>query len=155
MRQTTRRSDQDIQANVAEELRYIPGIDTHLGVTVKGGAVTLSGEVGSLPERIAAKRATMRVSGVKAVADELRVRAPGTFGANDTDIARAAAQSLGRAVDVPADTVMAEVRNHVITLSGSVAWAYQRDAAVRAVIYIKGVTGVANTISLRQDESVS
>jgi osmotically-inducible protein OsmY len=153
--QTTRRSDGDIQADVSEELRYTPRIDTHIRVAVNGGAVTLSGEVGSLPERIAAKRAAMRVSGVKAVADELRVRAPGTCGTNDIDIAQAAAQLLGLAVDVPSDTVKAEIHDHVITLSGNVMWDYQRDAATRAVMYIKGVTGVNNAISIRQGEAVS
>jgi osmotically-inducible protein OsmY len=156
MTQTTRRSDQDIQANVSEELLYTPSIDTNVRVAVNGGAVTLSGEVGSLPERLAATRAAMRVSGVKAVADdELRVCAPGTSGANDTDIAQVASQQLGWAVDVPSDTVKAEARDHVITLSGNVTWDYQRDAAARAVMYIKGVTGINNTITLRQGESVS
>jgi osmotically-inducible protein OsmY len=153
--QTTHRSDQDIQATVSEELRYTPSIDTHVGVAVNGGKVTLSGEVGSLPERIAAKRAAMRVSGVKAVADELHVRAPGTSAVNDTDIAQKAGQLLGWAVDVPSDSVEAVVQDHVITLSGQVTWDYQRDAATRAVMYIKGVTGVTNTITLRQGESVS
>lgn len=72
--QTARRNDQEIQSDVSEELRSTPGIGP-IGVTVSGGAVTLSGEVGSLPERWAAKQAAMRVSGVKAVADELQVRA--------------------------------------------------------------------------------
>ncbi|HEU4424675.1 MAG TPA: BON domain-containing protein [Pilimelia sp.] len=151
MTQTTRRSDQDIRAAVSEELRCTPSIDTHVGVAVNGGAVTLSGEVGSQPERIAAKRAAMRVSGVKAVADELQVRAPGTSGTNDIDIAQAAAQLLGLAVDVPSDTVKAEIHDHVITLSGTVTWDYQRDAATRAVMYIKGVTGVNNAILLVHD----
>lgn len=150
MTHTTHRSDQDIQANVSGELRYIPGIGTHVGVAVNGGVVTLSGEVGGLPERIAAKRAAMRVSGVKAVADELQVRVPGTAGVNDIEIAQAAGQLLSRAVDVPSDTVKVEVHNHVITLTGSVTWDYQRDAAIRAVMYIKGVTGVNNAISLHQ-----
>ena len=153
MTQSTRRSDQDIQANVSEELRHTPGLDTQVGVAVNRGAVTLSGEVGSLPERVAAKRAAMRVSGVKAVADELRVRGPGTPGTNDIDIAQAAAQLLGSAADVPADTVKAEIHDHVITLSGNVRWDYQRDAATRAVMNIKGVTGVNNAISIRQTQA--
>jgi osmotically-inducible protein OsmY len=153
--QTTYRSDQDIQATVSEELTYTPSIDTHVGVTVNGGTVTLSGDVGSSSERIAATRAAMRVSGVRAVADELHVRAPGTPAANDTGISQTASQLLGWAVDVPSDTVKAEVHNHVITLSGHVTWDYQRDAAARAVRYIKGVTAVTNTITIRQGESVS
>jgi osmotically-inducible protein OsmY len=149
------KSDQDIQATVSEELKYTPNIDTHIGVTVSGGTVTLSGDVGSLPERIAATRAAMRVSGVRAVADELHVRATGTPAYNDTDIAQKAGQLLSWAVDVPSDTVKAEARDHVITLSGHVTWDFQRDAAARAVMYIKGVTGVTNAITLRQGDSVS
>ncbi|HZN20848.1 MAG TPA: BON domain-containing protein [Micromonosporaceae bacterium] len=150
MTHTRHRSDQDIRTDVSGELRQTSGVGTHVGVAVNGGVVTLSGEVGGLPERIAAKRAAMRVSGVKAVADELQVRVPGTAGVNDIEIAQAAGQLLRQAVDIPADTVRVEVHNHVVTLAGSVAWDYQRDAAIRAVMNIKGVTGVNNAISLSQ-----
>jgi osmotically-inducible protein OsmY len=153
--QTTHRSDHDIQDTVSEELRYTPSVDTHVGVTVNGGTVTLSGEVGSLPERVAAKRAVLRVSGVKAVANQLQVRVLATPGTNDADIAQTADRLLDWAVDVPSETVKAEVHDHVITLSGHVTWDHQRAAAVRAVTYIRGVTGVANTITIRQGESVS
>jgi osmotically-inducible protein OsmY len=149
--QKTRRSDQDIQANVSEELLHISGIGAHIGVAVKGGAVTLSGEVGSLPVRLAAKLAATRVAGVRAVADELEVKAAGSPAANDFDIARAAVDVLGSAVDVPHDTVRVDVRDRVVTLSGKVTWDYQREAAIRAVKHINGVTAVANTISLRRE----
>jgi osmotically-inducible protein OsmY len=36
----------------------------------------------------------------------------------------------------------------MITLSGTVTWQYQREAAARTVMYMKGVTAVDNTISL-------
>ena len=52
------------------------------------------------------------------------------------------------AVDVPPDTVKAGVRDHIVTLSGTVNWQYQREAAARAVMYMRGVTGVANDIFL-------
>ena len=146
MTPTTHTSDQDIQATISDELRHASGNGTDVRIAVKGGTVTLSGEVDSLPERIAAKRAAMRVSGVKAVADELRVRAAGSAGANDIDIARTASQLLRRAVDVPSDTVRVDVHNHVITLSGQVVSFSERDAAAGAVTHIKGVTAIANTI---------
>ena len=149
MTQTIQRSDKELQTNVTDELSYNPSINAaHLGVLANDGVVTLSGEVDSLPERHAAKRAAMRVGGVKAVADQMAVRDPGTSGTKDTDIAEAASQMLTWAVDVPADTVKAGVRDHMITLSGTVTWQYQREAAARAVMYIRGVTAVTNTISL-------
>lgn len=149
MTQTIQRNDKDLQTNVINELSYNPSIDAaHVAVSANNGVVTLSGEVSSLPERHAAKRAAMRVWGVKAVADDMAVRDPGTSGTKDTDIAEAARQMLSWAVDVPSDTVKAGVRDHMITLSGTVTWQYQREAAARAVMYIRGVTAVANTISL-------
>jgi osmotically-inducible protein OsmY len=149
MTQTIRKTDKELQTSVADELQYNPSVDaSHLGVSTNDGVVTLSGEVGSLPERHAAKRAAMRVWGVQAVADNMVVRDPGTSGTKDTDISEAARQMLSWSVDVPSDTVKAGVRDHMITLSGTVMWQYQREAAARAVMYIKGVTGVTNTVSL-------
>ena len=149
MTQTIRRSDKELQTNVTDELSYNPSIDaTHLVVLANEGVVTLSGDMGSLPERHAAKRAAMRVWGVRAVADDMVVREPGSSGTKDTDIAEAARQMLHWAVDVPSDTVKAGVRDHMITLSGTVTWQYEREAAARAVMYIRGVTGVTNSILL-------
>jgi osmotically-inducible protein OsmY len=149
MTQTARRSDKELQTTVTEELSYNPSIDpAHLVVLANDGVVTLSGDVASLPEQHAAKRAALRVWGVKAVADDMVVRDPGAYGTKDSEIAEAAAQMLKWAVDVPSDMVEAGVRNHTITLSGAVNWQYQREAAARAVMYIEGVTAVANTISL-------
>jgi osmotically-inducible protein OsmY len=152
---TPHRSDHDIHAALSDELQYTPSIDGHVRVAVTGGIVTLSGDVGSLPERIAVNDAAMRVSGVKAVADDLEVHLPENGAADDTTIARIAGEQLKSAADVPSDTINADVRGHVITLSGHVTWDYQRVAAVRAVRYIRGVTAVSNTITLQQADSVS
>jgi osmotically-inducible protein OsmY len=92
--------------------------------------------------------------GVKAVANEQQVRVVRTRGTHDADIAETAGQLLGAAIDVPSETVKADVHDRVITLSGQVTWDYQRDAAVRAVMYIRGVIAVANTITLRRGEAV-
>jgi osmotically-inducible protein OsmY len=149
MTQTIRRDDKELQTNVTDELSYNPSIDaTQLGVSASDGVVTLSGEVGSLPERHAAKRAAMRVWGVKHVADNMVVRNRRASDRSDAEIAQAASQMLDWAVDVPSDTVNASVRDHTITLSGTATWQYQREAAARAVMYLEGVTGVTNSIAL-------
>ena len=156
MTQTIRRNDKELQTAVSDELSYNPSIDAaHLVVLANDGVVTLSGEVASLPEWHAAKRAALRVAGVKALAEDIVVRDPGTSGTKDADLAEAANQLLNAAVDVPSDTVKAGVRDHAITLSGTVTWQYQREAAARAVMYIRGVTAVANTISLASSAPLS
>jgi osmotically-inducible protein OsmY len=146
-----RKTDQELKSTVTEELQYLPNLDaTGVAVLVDNGMVTLSGEVASLPERHAATHAAMRIEGVKRVADKMVVRTPAAFGGSDQDIARAASQFLEWTVDVPANAVKADVRDHEVTLSGKVDWEYQRDAATRAVMYIKGVTMIDNKISLDQ-----
>jgi len=153
--QTMNRSDQELLANVSDELLYTPSIDTNLTVTVNDGVVTLAGDVGSLPERLAAKQATERVWGVKTVADKMAVRSAGASGATDTDIAGAASHMLAWSVDVPFNAVTVEIRDRILTLSGAVTWDFQRQAAMRAVSYIRGISGVDNNISLTENASVS
>ena len=154
--QTLHQTDQEIQANVAEELQYDPSCEaTHLRVIAKDGTVRLSGEAASLRQKFAAKRSAMRMRGVKGVTDEMTVRSPGAIGASDADITKAARHVLDWTVDVPAEAVNADVRDHKVTLSGSVAWDYQRDAASRAMMNLRGVTAVKNDIVLEQPASAT
>jgi osmotically-inducible protein OsmY len=121
---------------------------TSIGVAVNHGAVTLSGEVESYPEKVQAGEAALRVRGVTGIAQEIVVRS--IFGsANDVDIARAAADAIDRAIDLPAGAVKVAVHNHTVTLTGVVAWHYQHDSASRAVRYLKGVHDVINIIEIK------
>jgi osmotically-inducible protein OsmY len=153
--QTMHRTDQNLHADVSDELLYTPSIDTNLVVTIDNGVVTLAGVVSSVPERLAAIHAAEQVWGVKAVVDEMRVQSGGATGATDTDIAVAARQILAWTIDVPVDAIQLEIRDHMITLSGTVTWEFQRRAAARAVTYIRGISGVSNNISLTEHKSVS
>ncbi|MDQ6615662.1 MAG: BON domain-containing protein [Actinomycetota bacterium] len=148
MTQTLQRTDADLKDAVAEELAWTPSVNSaHIGVAVDHGAVTLSGEVDTYPERLQAEKAALRVRGVVAVAEEVTVR--NSWGAaNPADVAREASEALERAVNVP-DSVKAVVHDHFITLSGTVAWQFQRAAAERAVRFLRGVTGVHNNIAIK------
>ncbi len=141
------RSDADLKTAVVDELGWTPSVDsTHIGVAVDHGAVTLSGEVGSYPEKLLAGKAVQRVHGVTAIAQEITVRAMG--GTNDSDIAREAGEALARAVDVP-ESVKASVHEHMVTLSGVVDRRDQWVAAERTVHHTRGVTGVLNLVTIR------
>jgi osmotically-inducible protein OsmY len=141
--------DKQLQQEVLRELEWDPQVDAaHIGVSVEDGAVTLTGHVSSYSEKLAAVRAAERVYGVKAIADEIEVRLPGSAARDDTDIAEAIAQVLRWNTLVP-DTVEAEVRQGFVTLRGDVEWSYQRSAAERAVRDVKGVKGVSNLITVK------
>ena len=87
--------DLELKKSVESELNFEPSINAaEIGVAVKNGVVTLSGRVPSYWEKVSAERAAARVSGVKAVANELEVRLPGSSERTDEDIAQAAVDTL-------------------------------------------------------------
>jgi osmotically-inducible protein OsmY len=143
---TTRGSDGDIQAGVADRLRAMTGDTALVGVSVRGGMVTLSGVVASTADRLATRQAALGAAGVRGVADDMVVRDPGVPGDADNDLAALANRMLASAAEVPAGAVTAGVRGHVLTLSGTVPAPGQRDAAMRTVRDIKGVVGISNDI---------
>jgi len=55
---------------------------------------------------------------------------------------------------LPADAVQATVHDHVVTLTGMVAWQHQRTAAVYAVGAFGRLTDVRNRIELQSVETV-
>ncbi len=144
-----------IQANVSDELLYLPNVPTHLGVTANDGAVTITGDVASLPERSAAHDAAGRVWGVAAVIDAMTVRLPATAQRKDGDLEQAARQLLDWSVAVPRGVVTVAVQEQVITLTGGVTWAFQSDAAVRAVSDLRGVRAIHNGLKVNRAATVT
>src|ERR1700759_51624 len=129
-------SDTELQSDVLDELKWEPSVDAaHIGVSVKNGVVTLSGHVSSYAEKYAAERAAKRVYGVKAVANELDVKLPGSSRRTDEDIAAAAVGALRSNLAVPADKIKVTVSSGWVTLEGEVEWQYQKMAAENAVRY--------------------
>ncbi len=128
----TQRSDHDLKTDVINELLLLgTGNSDHIGVAVTSGVVTLSGQVDSYRERYNAERAVLGVRGVTAVAEEISVR--GTPTSHDTTIARTANRALADAIDVPTGSIQVLVKNQVVTLTGSLRWQFQSQAAERAI----------------------
>ena len=118
MTQNHAKTDHQIQSAVVKELDWSAGVESeHIGVSATDGAVTLSGEVATLPERDAAIEAAIRVHSVIALVDEIVVKRH-DGGQNDADIARAATEVLSHQVQLAGAAVNATVHDHTITLTG-------------------------------------
>ena len=90
---TETRSDNSICDDVLFELSWDPKISSNdIAVAVKEGVVTLAGLVSSYWEKLEAEKAAKRVSGVKAVANDIEVKL--TSKRTDPEIARAAVHVL-------------------------------------------------------------
>lgn len=143
-----------LQSEVLDELAWDPAVDSSgIGVTVRDSIVTLSGKVPSYAEKLAAERAVKRVAGVKGVVDELNIVSTLGWVRDDSSLAQEAADALSRHVSIPPGAVTPFVTNGWIKLEGTVTWNYQRDAAVKAVRNLPGVTGVLNLIALKTQPS--
>ena len=144
------RTDKELQRDVIDELAWRPSLrDEEIGVAVKDGVVTLSGDVSNYANKYQAERAAESVHGVHAVAVDLAVKLSTGFTRTDTEIAHAAIDALKWDVEVPDDKIKLRVENGRIILEGEAEWQYQRSAAERAVRYLLGVKSVTNLIAVK------
>jgi osmotically-inducible protein OsmY len=149
------KTDAQLQRDVIEELRWDAAVGSaEIGVAAKGGVVTLSGQVESFAKQYAAIRAAERVSGVRAIAEELTVSLPTSLKRSDTDIAHSIASTLKWDVQVPDDKVKARVDNGWVWLEGEVDWQFQSASAERAVRNLAGVRGVTNLLQVKKRPTV-
>ncbi len=142
------RIDEEIQKDVLAELKWDAQVQPNeIGVAVKDGVVTLTGWVDSYLKKWAAEDAAHRVSGVRAVANEIEVKL--ATERTDADIAAAAVRALEWDSSVPADTIKVTVSKGWVTLRGEVEWQYQKEDAERIVRRLSGVKGVSNLITIK------
>lgn len=149
------KTDMQLQRDVIEELDWDPAVRrAEIGVAAKDGVVTLSGNVESFAVKYAAVRATERVLGVRAIAEEIQVVLPSDSRRTDTEIAHAVADRLQWDTTLPPGAVRARVEDGWVWLEGETEWHYQRTAAEHTVRNVTGVTGVTNAIRLKPRASV-
>ena len=144
------KTDTQLRDDVQAELSWDPAFKaSDIGVIVKDGVVTLTGQLASHAEKYAVERAVQRVHGVKAVAVEMTVKLPFGNERTDADIAIAAERALEWNVLVPDGKIRPLVEKGWLTLQGEVEWGYQRSAAEGAVRDLMGVTGVSNLVKVK------
>jgi osmotically-inducible protein OsmY len=143
-------TDQTMKQNVLDELSWEPSINAaHIGVTARNGVVTMTGHVASYAEKCAAERAVERVSGIKAVAQDLEVHYPFSDQNGDDDIAKRALQAIAWDVFIPKDKVKLKVSKGFVTLTGELDWQYQKESVESVIRRLSGVTGVFNEIKIK------
>lgn len=144
------RTDADIQKDVIAQLKWEPFLHAeNIGVAVKGGIVTLSGQVDSYSKKISAELATKKVFGVKAVAEDINVGASPVYRRTDAEIAEAVVNALRWHSAVVDDKIKVKVEDGIVTLEGEVDWNFQRQNAVNAIQNLIGVIRVNNFIIVK------
>lgn len=143
--------NKQLQQQVLNELQWDTHFDaSHVAVSAEDGAVTLTGHVSSYPEIFAVREAVRRVSGVKAIADELHLQLPSESIREDSDIARSIVHVLKNSVRVNESNVKAEVKQGLVTLTGEVDWQSERKQIAEQISHIRGVRDIENRITLKK-----
>jgi len=144
------KSDSEIERDVKEELSWNPDLDaTDIAVSVKDGVVALTGFTKSFTDRYEAEAAAKRVTGVRAVANDIEVRLPSVDQRPDPEIARDAVAAIKSQLPISYESIKVVVKNGWVTLEGQAEWQYQKNTAEAAVRRIKGVKGVTDIIVLK------
>ena len=150
------KTDHQLQRDVMDELEWVPDVDAaQIGVTAKGGVVTISGFVENYAQKMAAEHAAAGVLGVQALAEELKVRFASDPKTSDAEIAGRILDMFSWNVSVPHDKIAVKVENNWVTLSGTVEWNYQKQAAHIAAGHIGGVLGISDLIAVRNTPSTA
>jgi osmotically-inducible protein OsmY len=141
-------SDKILRDAVMKELEDDPEVVAkHIWVSAIDGAITLAGHVMTIHEKHVAVRAAERVPAVRAVADDIEVRAPSLHEHADDEIAEEIAHLRSWGAEIP-DSVAAQVRDGRVILHGRVESESQRDSAGSAVRQLTGVRVVDNLITV-------
>lgn len=144
-----KKSDGQLQHDVVAELEWDPSVDhADIGVAVNDGVVTLAGYVKSYPQKVAAERAVRRVAGVRALAEELKIRFASDPKTADHEIAKRIVDMIGWTVAIPDGQIQVKVEHGWVTLTGTVDWNFISREVARAAGQISGVTGVSNRIKV-------
>ena len=144
------KSDIEIQKDVIEQLKWEPFLNAaQIGVAVKNGIVTLSGQVDAYSKKILAEKTTKKVAGVKAIAEDIQVGISPVYKKTDTEIAEAVVNALKWHTMIPDEKIKVSVEDGNVKLEGDVEWEYQRNQAKTAVENLTGVRFVTNLVAVK------
>ena len=148
------KTDTEIQQDVIDQLKWNLFLKaSEIGVSVRNGIVTLSGQVDSLLKKLEAEKEAKKVAGVRAIAEDIRIGVSPANKRTDSEIAEAVLRALKWHTSVNEENLKIKVEDGIVTLEGEVEWGYQREAARNVISNLNSVCGIINNITLEQKTS--
>jgi osmotically-inducible protein OsmY len=149
-----KKMDAELRHEVEAELATDPSVEpADIGVTVKTGVVTLTGQVSCWHARCQAEAKAKRIAGVRGLANEIEVLRADA-GPTDTALAETVLIALQGNAAVPAERIKVIVSRGHVTLEGKVAVSHQRTAAEAAVRQLDGLKGLTNLIAIEPPSAI-
>jgi len=144
------KSDAQIQKDVMEQLGWEPFLNaSQIGVAVKNGIVTLSGQVDTYSKKVAAENATKKIAGVKAIAEDIQIGISPEFKKTDAEIAEAILNTLKWHTAIQQEKIKIKVDDGFVRLEGEVEWGFQRKSIIDAIENLHGIRFITNLITIK------
>lgn len=141
-------TDQSLHEAVLAALATTPRVDAgKVGIAVEEGVATLTGTLGSFTERWAVEATVKTVTGLRGIANELRVDLPGMHRRDDADIVKTIVELL-RWNDALPKGIQVEAHDGNVTLRGTIERAYQRREVLDAVRHISGIRALRDEMTV-------
>ncbi|MDQ5858163.1 MAG: BON domain-containing protein [Acidobacteriota bacterium] len=152
MGQRVAERNQEIQEAVRRELKASGVLGKNgLRVRVEAGVVTLTGIVGTMEKKIAARNAAQRAPGVLDVAEDLDLRTSRPPASVDAAIARAARARLRRLLGEEHENVHVTVADGCLRFEGRVPNAALRQEAFERLRTLGGLRALINCLEVKPD----
>ena len=146
----TIRLDSQIRRDVLDEIRSERTIDADsVDVHVENGVVTLTGCADGCGDKWLIEAAAQRIAGVSSVETQLEIIVDEPGMRTDDDIRRECEHMLGMTVPGANHAIRVMVSSGWVTLSGSVAWGFERWSCEEIVTHVPGVNGVNGQITVQ------
>lgn len=147
------KTNEELQKDVQNAIKWEPLLHAaEIGVSVKDGVVTLTGNVDSYAKKSEAESATKNIAGVKVVVENIEVKFNSSYAKkDDNDVANEIINAYRWNIEVPNDKIKVKVEKGFVTLDGEVSWNFQKNAAKDAISKLIGVTGVSNNITIKSE----
>jgi len=145
------KTNSELQRDVQAAIAWEPLLTSaEIGVTAKDGVITLTGTVDGFSKKTEAENAAKGVVGVKAVAEEIKVKFKTAFGKkDDSEIASEILKALKWNTQTPNDKIKIKVENGWVTLDGELEWNYQKQEVWNSIKNLMGVMGIVNNIRIK------
>lgn len=133
-----------------EQLKWEPFLkSSEIGVSVRDGIVTLTGQVDSYSKKLAAENATKKIAGVRAIAEDIEIGVSPSYRKTDSEIAASVLDALQGHTMIPEGMIKVKVEDGVVRLDGEVEWEYQSAQAKSAIQDLAGIRFVLNFVKVK------
>lgn len=138
------RIDPDIAQDALAALKNRIDVPLGIGVTVRDGYITLTGQVEWMFQKLSAERAVKYLRGVRGVLNYITLKPA----VSPTDVQKRITEALQRLADLDARRIHVEVEGPKVILMGTVGSWMEKNEAQRAAWRAPGVVTVDNRINV-------